>query len=77
MLISNAFVLSGAARVVQPQPVPVAAGEARALRGDRADDDAGLQLVQEPAAEGPRLGGNRVRKKTETINFIDLIGSNP
>lgn len=60
------FFFSGAARVVQPQPVPVAAGEARALRGDRADDDAGLQLVQEPAAEGPRLRGNRVRK-TETI----------
>ena len=59
--------LSGAARVVQPQPVPVAAREAGAVRGHRAHHHAGLKLVQEPQAEGPRLGGNRVRKDKELL----------
>ena len=58
-------VFAGAPGVVQPQPVPVAAREAGALRGDRAHHHAGLQLVQEPAAEGPRLGRHGVSSLIE------------
>ena len=43
--------------LLRTQPVPVAARETSTGRGHRPDDDAGQQLVQEPAAEGPRQRG--------------------
>ena len=49
--------------IITGEPVPDAGREADAGEQDGADDDAGLQLVQEPAAEGQDallgVGGRR------------------
>ena len=45
--------ISGAERLVHPQPLPLTQGEEGAGRGDRPHHHPGLQLVQEQEAERP------------------------
>ena len=50
----------GTSGMVQPQPVPESQRKTGTVRGYGFDDNASVQLVQEPTSEGQGLRGSRV-----------------